>query len=101
MSIFSFFNIKARMKEVFSQATIKKLLEYAKNKIIEQAKTKLSGPEKKSNVDNAVITFIKMNFVSKNTIINMLINILIDYVPVFTQCIYDYLKKYVDGITEV
>lgn len=101
MSIFSFLNIKTQAKEILSKSTIKKLFEYSKNKIIEQARTELSGSEKKSNVDKAVIAFIRLNIVSKNMIIKTLIDVLIDYVPIFTQCIYDYLKKYVDGLTEV
>ena len=75
-------------------------MEFIKNRIIEQAKTELTGEEKKSNVDRAVVCFIKSNIVSVNPIVNALINVLVDYVPTVTQCIYEYLKKYVDGLTE-
>ena len=80
---------------------IRQIFTAAKNNIIEQAKTELSGSDKKANVDSAVINFIKMNIKNENPLICMLINILLEYVPVFTQCIYEYLKKYVDGLTEV
>ena len=101
MSVFSFFNIKAKVKEVLSNEKLSQLFDFIKSKIIEQAQTQFEGAEKKANVDNAVITFIKTKIVSSNPVVSILINILIDYVPVFTQCIYDYLKKYVDGLTEV
>lgn len=80
---------------------IKQVFAAAKNNIIEQAKTELSGNDKKANVDSAVINFIKMNIKNENPLVCMLINILLEYVPVITQCIYEYLKKYVDGLTEV
>ncbi|MCD8378245.1 MAG: hypothetical protein LUB59_05605 [Candidatus Gastranaerophilales bacterium] len=101
MSIFSFFNFKSKLKEVFSQENITELLNYVKSNIIEQVKNSIDGAEKKSNVDNAVITFIKTKLVSSNVLVNVLVNVLTEYVPVITQCIYDYLKKYVDGLTEV
>lgn len=80
---------------------VKQVFTAAKNNIIEQAKTELSGNDKKANVDSAVINFIKMNIKNENPLVCMLINILLEYVPVITQCIYEYLKKYVDGLTEV
>ena len=80
---------------------IKTVFSFAKNKIIEQAKTELSGSEKKVNVDEAVTAFVKQNIKTENPIIGMLINILIEYIPVITQCIYEYLRKYIDGLTKV
>lgn len=81
--------------------TFSLVLELIKNKIIEQAKIELNGTEKKHNVDSAVIEFIRTTIICKNPIVNTLINILTDYIPVLTQYIYEYLKKYVDGLTEV
>jgi len=101
MSILSCLNIKTKIKEALSEEKVSSLLDFIKSKIIEQAQTELAGKEKKTNVDNAVIAFIKTNIVTTNPFISMLINILIDYVPVFTQCIYDYLKKYTDGLNGV
>ena len=101
MSIFSFFNIKSKLKEAFSSEKISALLELIKTEIIEQVKSELDGEEKKTLVDNAVITFIKENFTTTNVFVNIIINTLIDYIPTITQYIYDYLKKYVDGLTEV
>lgn len=100
MSIFSNFNIKSKIKEVCSKETVKNVFDYCKSKIIEQAETSFAGTEKKTNVDNAVIAFIKANIVSNNPLVNTLISILIEYVPVLTQCIYEYLKHYAEGLTE-
>lgn len=101
MSIFSFFNIKSKLKEAFSSEKISSLLELIKTEIIEQVKSELDGEEKKTIVDNAVIAFIKENFTTNNVFVNVIINALIDYIPTITQYIYNYLKKYVDGLTEV
>jgi hypothetical protein len=101
MSIFSLINFKKDFKTVFSEVRISKLLTYIKVQIISQVKSGLSGDEKKAKVDNAVIEFINSNLLTKNKLVNTLINILIGYVPVITQYIYEYLKRYVDGLTEV
>ena len=98
MKVFNF--LYKSIQKNFSECTLEKTMEFIKNRIIEQAKTELSGEEKKSNVDRAVVCFIKSNIVSVNPIVNALINVLVDYVPTVTQCIYEYLKKYVDGLTE-
>ena len=98
MVIFNFF--KKSLQKAFSEITLETTLDFVKNKIIEQAKTELTGADKKSNVDKAVVGFIKANIISTSPLANALINILIGYVPVLTQCIYEYLKKYVDGLTE-
>lgn len=92
---------RAIIKEKFPYEKISKLLDLIKSEIINQVKKELDGSEKKSNVDKAVIFFVKTNFTSSNIFINAVINILIDYIPIFTQHIYDYLKKRVDGLTEV
>ena len=94
-------SLKNSLKTTFSKEKVLLVLEYAKRQIIEQAKNCLVGSEKKSNVDKAVVMFIKSNFVSSNPLISLGINILIDNVPLITQCVYDSLKKYVDGLTEV
>lgn len=98
MNIFK--NLANTVKKKVSDEGIKIFFDFTKNKIIEQAKTTLEGYDKKKNVDNAVILFIKSNFKSVNPVQNALINILIEYIPVLTQCIYENLKKYVDGLTE-
>ncbi len=92
--------IKNSVLNTFSKENMVSLFDIIKNKIIEQAKSELSGSDKKYNVDMAVITFIKTNMKTPNPIANTLINILIEYVPVLTQCVYEYLRKYVDGLTE-
>ncbi len=98
MNIFK--NLTNTIKMKVSDDGIKTFFDFIKNKIIEQAKTELEGNDKKKNVDNAVILFIKSNLKTSTPVQNALINILIEYIPVLTQCIYENLKKYVDGLTE-
>lgn len=87
-------------KELISN-WIKNVFSEIKTNIIEQARSELSGSEKKINVDRAVVEFVKLNIKTENPIGAVLINILVDCIPVITQCVYEYLKKYVDGLTEV
>ena len=93
--------IKLSIEKSLSKKSIISVFDFIKNKIIEQVKTELSGEEKKQIVDNAVISFVSKNIKSANPINVALVNILIDYIPILTQCIYDYLSKHVDGLTEV
>lgn len=83
-----------------SNKYVKEIFGFAKEKVIEQAKTEFDGKTKKINVDKAVIEFIKSKIKPANPVASALINILVEYVPVLTQCIYENLKKYVDGLTE-
>lgn len=98
MAIFGF--LKRSVLKTFSKDNVLVLLDTIKSKIIEQAKSEILGSDKKKNVDTAVIDFIKTNMKTSNPIVNTLINVLIEYVPILTQCVYEYLKKYVDGLTE-
>lgn len=93
--------IKKSFEKSFSKVNMKLVLDFMKTKIIEQAKEELQGSEKKEKVDKAVIDFVLKNVKSGNPIINAFIGILIDYIPSVSQCVYEYLKKYVDGLTEV
>lgn len=81
-----------RLSKCFSQENVSKLFGVIKTNILEQATKKLSGEEKKANVDKAVVEFIKKTFVSKNILLSFLVNILIDLVPRITQSIFDILK---------
>ena len=60
MNIFK--NLANTVKKKVSDDGIKIFFDFTKNKIIEQARTTLEGYDKKKNVDNAVILFIKSNF---------------------------------------
>lgn len=93
--------IQKSIEKSLSKAGVATIFDFMKTKIIEQVKTELSGSDKKKNVDKSVVAFITATMRTSNPITKALINILIDYVPVITQCIYDYLSKYVDGLTEV
>lgn len=93
--------LKKYLTNIFSKEKILSIFEYTKNQIIKQAKINLTGTEKKSNVDKTVIEYIKSNFISSNPFVSLLINILIENVPLITQCIYESLKRYVDNLTEV
>ncbi len=82
-----------RLSKCFSQENITNLFGVIKKNIVEQAAQKLSGEEKKMNVDKAVVAFIKKTFVSKNILLSFLVNVLIDLVPRITQSVFDILTS--------
>lgn len=80
---------KKSLGRFFSQKNITNLFSVMKENIVNQAVLELSGSEKKSNVDNAVIEFIQKTFIPKNMIMTLLVNVLIDFVPRITQGLFD------------
>jgi hypothetical protein len=100
MSFQIFGYIRRCAVNIFTSDVVKNIFEYMKLKIVEQVKNSISGEEKKRNVDIAVTEFIKANIKSKNPVSQVLINIIVEYVPILTQYVYEYLKKRIDGLTE-
>ena len=93
--------LKNGLQKAVTKEKVSVFFDFMKDKIIEQARAELTGAEKKAEVDKAVISFVESRILTRNPIIKTLITILIEYIPVLTQCVYEYLKKYVDGLTEV
>lgn len=100
MSIFSIFNFKSKFTSVFTKENISLLFEKIKEQIARYvSESDLMGAEKKAKVDSYIQAYIKGHFVSDNTIVQFCIDKLIEYTPVITQFVYNFLKSKVDGLT--
>ena len=63
----------------------------------------LSGEQKKARVDGVITEYIETTIdkIGLNFIIKFIIKkLLIENIPVITQCIFDLIKSKVDGITK-
>lgn len=99
MSIFDLFTFKKEAIKVFSRENFTNILNAARSAIIEQAKAKISGAEKKFIVDEQVISKIKTIQEScKNKILVWLLDQFILIIPTVTQLIYNYLKEKVENL---
>lgn len=100
MSIFDIFSFKKDFAEVATAENFKALKDFAREKIIEQAKDKaLKGVQKMNNVVDEVTEWIEDHIHSDNKIVQWLIdNILIPDVRTICQAIYDLLKEIVKGL---
>ena len=99
MSIFDIFTFKKQAESVFSKANIEGVLLIARSAIIEQAKAKFPGQEKKAKVDAQVIYAIQQKVVTcNNKLLLWLISIIIRNIPAVTQLVYDFLKQKVDEL---
>jgi len=102
MFLFDLFTFKSKLSSIFNSDLVKVILEYIRQLIIlYSSDNELSGAQKKQRVDEFVIQFIQQKCNSSNSIINFFVSILISNVPAITQCIYDYLKSFVVGLTSV
>lgn len=99
MSIFDLFTFKKQAESVFSKENIQKVLETAKEAIIEQAKNNFPGSEKKTKVDAKVIYLIS-NATSgcTNKLVLWLVQLIVKSIPAITQKIYDFLKEKVENL---
>jgi len=99
--MFSLLTYKSNVQKIFTKENFLNLCEFAKKMIVKYVdEENLLGADKKTNVDNAVIEYIAKYFVSNNTIVSFLVQLLIKFEPTLTQIIYELLKKKVDGLTE-
>lgn len=99
MSIFDVFTFKKEASGVFTKENFAEVLQFAKEKIVEQAKAKIPGIEKKIAVDNAVIVKIReIRSTCKNKLVLWLIDQIIKVVPTVTQLIYDFLKAKIENL---
>lgn len=88
------------MAQVFNGEKLGGLADYIQTAIINKVNVELSNEEKKKDVDESVKSFIKSTFVSDNTFVKMLIDKLIECVPILTQLVYDFLKERINGLTK-
>ena len=99
MSIFDIFTFKKQAEVIFSKANIEGIMLTAKEAIIEQAKAKFPGQEKKAKVDAQVIYAIQQKVTNcNNKLLLWLVSILIKSIPAVTQLIYNFLKQKVENL---
>lgn len=101
MGLFDVFTFKKDGKKIFSKEVFKEVLEESREKIVEQAKAKIPGEEKKSIVDKAVIAFIQAKVKTlevKNGLVLWLVNRIIGLIPLVTQIVYNFLKEKVEAL---
>ncbi len=99
MGLFDIFSFKKNAGKVFSSENIIGLFNLAKDKIIEQAKAKIPGEEKKIAVDYLVIKYIESKIENcTNKYVLWLVEKLIAEVPKITQLIYDFLKAKIENL---
>lgn len=63
----------------------------------------LSGVQKKARVDDIIKTYIEntIDTIGLNFIVKLIIKkLLIENIPVITQCVFDLIKAKVEGITK-
>ena len=90
------------LKKTFSKEGLQAFLEFAKDTIIKYVeKQDLLGPEKKARVDEMCTKYAQEHFKSDNELLQDLIDkVLIPFIPIVTQFIYDCLKKFVKDLTK-
>ena len=101
MGLFDVFTFKKDGKKIFSKEVFKGVLEAAREKIIEQVKNNIPGEEKKAIVDNFVIALILKKIKEldvKNGLVIWLVERIIDFIPVVTQIVYNFLKEKVEAL---
>ena len=91
--------IKKSMRKVFTIDNIVDVLNFAKEKIIEQVKENIPSIEKKFAVDYKVIEYIKSKTSDcKNGIVLWVLDRVIDGIPRITQFVYDLLKAKIENL---
>lgn len=99
MSIFDVFTFKKEALNVFTAENFSTVLQFAREKIVEQVKAKIPGVEKKILVDNAVIAKIReFRNTCKNKLVLWLIDQIIKVIPTVTQLVYDFLKEKIENL---
>ena len=101
MNIFSIFTAKKNASSLFSVENIENFLNFAQSSIKSAQRFKnLSGEEKKRKVDDACAAWIEENFKTNNAFLAWAVEtILVPAIPTVTQCIYNFIKSNVQGIT--
>jgi hypothetical protein len=102
MSIMSLINLKADFESLKAKPEVVAFVDFVKTKIISYVSSEIIkvGAEKKAAVVKEVVEYITTHFVTKNTILAYLINLLVEYVPELVQVIYNYLATSIAGLTK-
>ena len=99
MGLFDAFSFKKDGKKVFCRETFSEILKVARDAIIAMAKENIPGIEKKEKVDLIVVTkILELTVNVKNGLVLWVINRIIDFIPVITQLIYNFLKEKIENL---
>lgn len=99
MSIFDIFSFKKEFAKVANKANFDSIKAVAREKIIEQVKSKIDGDKKMDNVVEDVTEWIEEHIYSDNKLVQWCIdNILIPDVRTICQGVYELLKEIVKGL---
>ena len=97
MIIFDALTFTKEAAYLFTTGNVAIILEKAREEIINQAKKEISGHEKKSFVDSAVIFQIReFRNTCHNKLVLWVIDQIIKVIPTMTQFVYDFLKEKID-----
>lgn len=101
MGLMSLINLKEDFEELKARPEVVALFDFTKSKVISYVGSEVItvGAQKKDAVVKEVIEYITEHFVTKNTILSYLINLLIGFVPELVQFIYNQLATYIEGLT--
>ena len=99
MGLFDIFTFKKDGKKVFCRETFSEILKVARDAIIAMAKENIPGIEKKEKVDLIVVAkILELTVNVKNGLVLWVINRIIDFIPVITQLIYNFLKEKIENL---
>ena len=99
MGLFDAFSFKKDGKKVFCREAFSEILKVARDAIIAMAKENIPGIEKKEKVDLIVVAkILELTVNVKNGLVLWVINRIIDFIPVITQLIYDFLKEKIENL---
>ena len=93
MGLLDVFTFKRESTKIFSKENIDNLIEVAKDAIIEQAKKKIKGEEKKKAVDALALAELEaLHDETDNKLVLYLLGQVAYAVPMINQKIYELLK---------
>ena len=101
MGLFDVFSFKKEAAKVLNKETFAEILGNARELILEYAKKKMPGEEKKKSVDDILTLKVKGKVTSaniKNKLVLWVIDQLIGLLPKVTQIVYDLLKEKVEKL---
>lgn len=99
MGLLDIFTFKRESTKIFSKENIENLIEVAKDAIIEQAKKKIKGEEKKKAVDAFVLAELEaLHDETDNKLVLSLLERVAYAVPMINQKIYELLKAKIDEL---
>ena len=101
MGLFDVFSFKKEADKVLNKEVFVEVLKMAREKIVALAKEKFPGEEKKRQLDETLILFIRSKVKEgkiNNKLVLWVVEKLIDTLPKVTQLVYEFLKERVENL---